>query len=157
MITYKPLMPWLPLDRRCSEAKCIWATGVLLWQPGMTFICVGGSHVAEPLTALQLMRICRFVEEHFLANLDFFLCYPSKFRKKPINERWEMRNEVRYLIWLTNRPGFGLFRRQHPNFLNAHHRSINGNTKGVEIVLHGLIHIEEGGNAPRVKEDKPCC
>jgi len=68
-----------------------------------------------------------------------------------------MRNEMRYAIRLTNRPGFSPFRRQHPYFLNAHHRSINGNTKGIEIILHGLIHIEEGGNAPRVKEDKPSC
>jgi hypothetical protein len=48
----------------------------------MTFICVGGSHVVKPLTPVQLMRICSFVEELFLANPTLLLCYPSKSRKK---------------------------------------------------------------------------
>jgi len=47
----------------------------------MNFICLGGSHVAEPLTPVRLMRICRFVEELFLANPTLFFLLPSKFLK----------------------------------------------------------------------------
>jgi len=47
----------------------------------MIFICVGGSHVAKPFTPIQLMRICSFVEELFLADPTLLLCYPSKFPK----------------------------------------------------------------------------
>jgi hypothetical protein len=49
----------------------------------MTFICVGVSHVAKPLTPVQLLRICSFVEEFLLANPTLSLCYPSEFRNKP--------------------------------------------------------------------------
>jgi hypothetical protein len=35
----------------------------------MTFICVGASHVAKSFTLVQLLRICSFVEELFLADL----------------------------------------------------------------------------------------
>jgi len=34
----------------------------------MTFICFGDSHVAKPFTLVQLMGICSFVEELFLAK-----------------------------------------------------------------------------------------
>jgi hypothetical protein len=47
----------------------------------MTLICVGGSYVPEPLTAVQLVRICSFIEEHFLAKPTLLLCWPSKFRE----------------------------------------------------------------------------
>jgi hypothetical protein len=47
----------------------------------MTFICVGVNHLAKPLTPVQLMRICSFVEELLLANSTLLLCYPKKFRK----------------------------------------------------------------------------
>jgi hypothetical protein len=46
----------------------------------MTFIC-GGGHVAKPLTSVQLMRICSFAEEFFLANPTLFFLLPSKFLK----------------------------------------------------------------------------
>jgi len=39
----------------------------------MTFICVGGSHFVEPLTAVQLMQICSFVEERFLSIPNLLL------------------------------------------------------------------------------------
>ena len=60
-------------------------------------------------------------------------------------------------ICLPKRLDFRPFYRKHPNFLNAHHHSINGNTKGIEIIPHAVIYMEKGSNTPRVKEDKPCC
>jgi len=45
----------------------------------MTFICIGGSLVPDPLAAFQLMRICSFVDEHFLSISTLLIRYSSKF------------------------------------------------------------------------------
>ena len=48
MVIFQPFILWLPSDRGSPEAKCIWATGVLLWQPGMDLVCVGGGRFKGP-------------------------------------------------------------------------------------------------------------
>jgi len=48
MVIFWPSTLWLPWDRGRFEAKCIWATGVLFWQPGMSLVCVGGSLFKRP-------------------------------------------------------------------------------------------------------------
>jgi len=57
-------------------------------------MCVGDSRVAKPLTLVQLMRICSFVEELLLADLarmfdasniraDSFIMLPKQIPEEP--------------------------------------------------------------------------
>ena len=73
------------------------------------------------------------------------------------NAKWQMRNVTRFQMCLSNRPAFRPFRGHHPHFLQEYHQSINGYTERIEVIFHGVIHMEQGGDPARVKEDKPGC
>jgi hypothetical protein len=46
-----------------KRVPSFWAAGVLLWQPKIPFICVGGNHFKGPRAGVQLLKISSFVEE----------------------------------------------------------------------------------------------